>query len=784
MTMEQHYFAPAPAPSQKVRCPVSAILELIQRTAVIKPHVLRVNVLTLGNAILAGILVGIGTYGTRYRHRAFVRALFQGATTLFLPILSYVVSSASATVSTFRQSTPGYIGDPSEIAFNFGCDASKHLFIDLIWAGLVNIVGIITCTMVAATDREGRNIGLPMALLVQAIWSCYLVVSLRPQIEAFLEIPYMLLPTIFALFFAKMALRYYAFLKARRSVALGHNPPLIVGYIEQLHKGSRYCIPQTVEHCPPPLVVTGEHRHDVVKVPHGFFFKRLHHNQDDSMTTMSNYSGLVTVDKIWLSDNKILTSAPWLKDVCLSFSLFKLLRCRFAGYSVAEAGFQEAYSFFLHVLLKDKDHERVYGVITDELSFLHDYYYSSIPIHYSNFWLPMLNIFVSLLTIIYCLLLARLGIPEFITDMEYHSAQVHCWISCSAYGHNFNGYYDRWSVRFGNIAFDAVPVAIVVVVVVLAEAREIATYICSKWTKVGLISYVVNNHDKWQGSPSMQEWIGRVLRCRCKLMKHWDDKMNQCSVLVLHPRRSDPIVSLISRLLHLPDRKRNVKVPRVVKAAIVDALRSNNNNNGFLADPATFLRQSLEDRSGTFLWASDGEGIADIILMWHIATGILGVRRQHQQPPSGDMIVATHLSRYCAYLVAYVPELLPDYDKWSKGLYMAVKKDSMRALAGRAARPAAESEYDKLVSLLQERAENEVLRNGVKLAEKLEREGEEAAWRLLAGFWSQMILYIAPSENLNGHADAIARGGELITFVWALLMHAGIARRPATGERV
>lgn len=757
----------------------------VQPTHRIKSLVLRVNVLTLGNAVLAGILVGIGTYGTRYRHRAFVRALFQGATTLFLPILSYVVSSASATVSTFQQSTPTYPSG-SEIAFAIACNASTHLFVDLIWAGLVNIVGIITCTMVAATDRERRNIGLPMALLVQAIWSCYLVVSLRPQMEVSFGIPYMLLPTIFALFFAKMALRYYAFLKARRSVALGHNPPLIVGYIEQLHKG-RYCIPQTVEHCPPPLVVTGEHRHDVEKVPHGFFFKRLHHNQDD-MTTMSNYSSLVTVDKIWLSDDKILTSAPWLKDVCLSFSLFKLLRCLFAGYTVAEAGFQEAYSFFLHVLLKDKDHERVYGVITDELSFLHDYYYSSIPIHYSNFWLPILNIFVSLLTIICCLLLALLVISECITDMKssgVYRAQVYCWITCAAQDDNYYEYYDQRSVLFGNRGFDAVPVAILVVLVVLAEAREIATYICSKWTKVGLIcSYVVNNHDKWQGSPSMQKWIGRVLRCRCKLMKHWDDKMNQCSVLVLHPRRSDPIVSLISRLLHLPDRKRNVKVPRVVKAAIVDALRSNN-NNGFLADPATFLRRSLEDRSGAFLWASDGEGIADIILMWHIATGILGVRRQHQQPPSGDMIVATHLSRYCAYLVAYVPELLPDYDKWSKGLYMAVKKDSMRALAGRAARPAAESEYDKLVSLLQERAENEVLRNGVKLAEKLEREGEEAAWRLLAGFWSQMILqYIAPSENLNGHADAIARGGELITFVWALLMHAGIARRPATGERV
>jgi hypothetical protein len=149
------------------------------------------------------------------------------------------------------------------------------------------------------------------------------------------------------------------------------------------------------------------------------------------------------------------------------------------------------------------------------------------------------------------------------------------------------------------------------------------------------------------------------------------------------------------------------------------------------------------------------------------------------------MVITTHLSRYCAYLVAYVPELLPDDDEWCKSLYRAVKKDSKRALSGGGlAAPAAEADYDKLVSLLQERAEHEVLRDGLKLGKELAElpEGEEAAWKWLARFWAGMILYIAPSDNLTGHALAIARGGELITLVWALLVHAGIAARPsATG---
>ncbi|OEL36612.1 hypothetical protein BAE44_0002371 [Dichanthelium oligosanthes] len=491
------------------------------------------------------------------------------------------------------------------------------------------------------------------------------------------------------------------------------------------------------------------------------------------MTAMNSSIGLVTIDKVWLLDDKLLASAPWLKDVCLSFALFKLLRCRFAAYTVAEAGFQEVYSFFLHVLLRDKDHERVYGVITDELSFLHDYYYSSTPIHYSNFWLLIVNIFTSFFAISYCLLYA--GLPMSGILYEYGDAgqgQVYCAMFC----HDPSYDYDSMHVSFGNIVVDVVPVAILLVLVVLAEAKEIACYICSNWTKVAL-----NNHDNWQRSPRIQKWNGRILRYRCKLMKHWDDKMSLCSMLVLHPRRTDPIIALVMLLLHLPDRKKNVKVPRVVKAAIVNALR---NNNGLLTDPATFLYQSQN-----FLWACESKGISDIILMWHIATSILGVRHQHP-PLSDDMTIATHLSRYCAYLVAYVPELLPDDDEWCKSLYMAVKKDSMCALPGGVAASTAEGKYNKLVSKLHRRAKHKVLRNSVKLCKQLAelREGEEACVEVAR--W--ILVADDPVHRSVGQPAMLtrARGRDLITLVWALLMHVGIASRPraagapATGDRI
>jgi len=268
-------------------------------------------------------------------------------------------------------------------------------------------------------------------------------------------------------------------------------------------------------------------------------------------------------------------------------------------------------------------------------------------------------------------------------------------------------------------------------------------------------------------------------------MKHWDGKMSQCSVLVLQSRRTSPLV-LVRRLLPLPDHRKKVKVTAAVKVCIINALRSI--INGSLSNGVESLRRSQVGES--FIWACDGKGTSDTILVWHIATCILEVKhpyghdkRQGSSPnlDSDHKIVATHLSRYCAYLVTWCPELLPDEDEWSKSLYNAVKEDATCVLAVRAAtRPLTpEVEYQDLVQLLSEDSKHEVLKNGVRLGKQLVElvEGEEAAWAMLAGFWAEMILYVSPSKNLRGHSMAIACGGELITLLWALLFHVGIVSR-------
>ncbi|OEL38767.1 hypothetical protein BAE44_0000214 [Dichanthelium oligosanthes] len=96
---------------------------------------------------------------------------------------------------------------------------------------------------------------------------------------------------------------------------------------------------------------------------------------------------------------------------------------------------------------------------------------------------------------------------------------------------------------------------------------------------------------------------------------------------------------------------------------------------------------------------------------------------------------------------------------------------------------AAAGRYERIVASLSAGSRDKVLRRGAELGRHLVEqydEDEASACRILVDFWSEMVLYLAPSENVKGHVEAMARGGEFITLVWALLLHAGVTARPDT----
>ncbi|TVU49127.1 hypothetical protein EJB05_00421, partial [Eragrostis curvula] len=743
----------------------------------------RVNALLVVNSILAAAIVGIGAYGQRFRHHPLTRFIFLGATTLILPIISVVVSTGTSHNRYVIAQPPGALtwSDHGLVAT---CDYRYLHSVSIVtWAFLVQLAAINTTVIVAADDREGRNTGPPFELLVQGVWTFYLgISSIEYKFdEIFTDLTFILQFVPFALVTAKMLFKYYAFKKAQRSFAQGRSPRLISGYMQKLqqqeasqHAGE----PSQAPHPPPPLLVMGEEGRKVEKQPHGYVFK----DNDDSRT-------LVTMDRIWQLDNSLLpmssTTEP--KDLCLSFALFKLLRCRFARCEVSNVGSVATLNFFWSLLLEDGEHTRVFRVTADELSFVHDYYYTSLPISYSKGWLPVLSAFISFLTIIYCILIlvASLYAYTVVTELTIFVRPINCTIWCISSKLVRDSVYPD---LFASMNFDIVTVYMLLLLIMMSEAREISSYVCSNWTKVASICHCVrclSTH------PRMHRWVGVLLHYgKCNLMKHWDEKISQCSVLVFHQQRTT-LYALLRRLLHLPTKKTKVKLSAAVKVCIIDALRRCNSNGRQLSNGTSSLVVERLLRACSF----SSKGTSDTILAWQIATFILEVRyppRRYESDEGEDCptpsisdcrIAATHLSRYCVYLLTSYPELLPDDAAWSKSLYKAVKKDATRVLADHrdnlVGSTTPEAEYRKLVEALGEESKHEVLKNGVKLGEQLVEmiEGEETAWKLLAGFWSEMILYIAPSNNLKGHSEAIARGGELITLLWALLFHAGIVVR-------
>lgn len=71
-------------------------------------------------------------------------------------------------------------------------------------------------------------------------------------------------------------------------------------------------------------MVMGEEVIQVEKQPQGYVVK--------------DVKNMVTVDRVWRLDDTLLPRQLLLKDLCLSFALFKLLRCRFTRYKLGNAG--------------------------------------------------------------------------------------------------------------------------------------------------------------------------------------------------------------------------------------------------------------------------------------------------------------------------------------------------------------------------------------------------------------------------------------------------------------
>nr|CAB3496994.1 unnamed protein product [Digitaria exilis] len=395
-----------------------------------------------------------------------------------------------------------------------------------------------------------------------------------------------------------------------------------------------------------------------------------------------DHGKVVTIDMIWKHDGDLLGSdddkgARALKDTCLSFALFKLLKRRFCGLEIAEAGDPRTKDFVINGLLAG-GYERAFRVVEVELSFLYDFFYTKYPALFpASRVLAVVRFFY------------LLGFLKMLRDF----AQNAVWGAKRPA--DVSNYY--MFTNFNDLLFVAMIMAIDIM-------QQLAT-----------------GYSNW--------------------------------AVILRSREPD------------------VRLGDEVKEAV---LRSLKDSHGRLTNGWSSVRRTAKERDGDLLWACRLLTHTHTVLVWHIATTFCDVVEDDDPTSSDDdRLIATSLSGYCAYLLAFIPEMLPDHSYAAKQILDAVVLEARHHLGRAKDMP----ERCKEMLRLGLGAAAGGARLGARLGSLLVAVDKARRWKLLAEFWAELVLFLSPSDNADVHAENLARGGQFMTHLWALLTHAGILER-------
>jgi hypothetical protein len=177
-------------------------------------------------------------------------------------------------------------------------------------------------------------------------------------------------------------------------------------------------------------------------------------------------------------------------------------------------------------------------------------------------------------------------------------------------------------------------------------------------------------------------------------------------------------------------------------------------------------------------------GPHNAILVWHIATSICKQKLDAARPKKNkklpglsaedaaidaDYKVASSLSQYCAYLLAFTPDILPGHSFDSISMLEETLDEARELLKGAKTMV---QKCEKLETIAGNAGDGLVVQ-GARLARQLTEEiqDKKLQWKVLADVWAEMILYVAPCDDdlARAHLETLTRGGEFITHLWALL---------------
>ncbi|CAN6215349.1 unnamed protein product [Urochloa humidicola] len=529
-----------------------------------------------------------------------------------------------------------------------------------------------------------------------------------------------------------------------------------------------------------------------------------------NMATLGEESSrITTVGKIWKLDennNCSLFTSPnqvqRLKRLCLSFALFKLLRRKFEHLPAVTAEEEKnCRDLILKGLLLSSSNngggaEEVFQVVNDEVIFLSEYYHSVVPVVLASPFFLLVNYFLVLMVV------AALCVMAII--LCGNGDAIYAFKSIGADNYTLHTGIGKVAIcliikarNSPEAFFSIVDISITMLLFVVyfyEEIWEFFVFVLSNWFMVSLVcSYMAK--PQWRDSPWVRYAVHRIIWLRSKL-NHGSLSFRQFSVLNLRWPLGLQLCSPLSLVL------KKEMVPGNLKQSIIDCLVDHDIRAGTAYyTPLTNGKSALQ-RNYLFdklSWACQSDSVSEVFLTWHIATSILEVEYSHnkqQQESTSSSRTAIRLSKYCGYLVAFHPELLPDNPEKAESVVDGMKAElsgifwwweyylcSQFARVNKIIRASAAAAEGQ--STTSDYHENGVVRNGGRLGSQLvdvaRNHGAETAWKAVADVWTELIVFVAPTpsgeeDRVKGHGDVLVQGGEFITVLWALATHIGVSR--------
>ncbi|EEC67189.1 hypothetical protein OsI_34063 [Oryza sativa Indica Group] len=449
---------------------------------------------------------------------------------------------------------------------------------------------------------------------------------------------------------------------------------------------------------------------------------------DDYSNSDSNKEWpLVTVKTIWEMREKHKNIfhgkiGDFLEDLCLSFSLFKMLRRQFEHYPMVEVGSDMARAMMLDGLLKlnfsspgsNSSHDqlqRPFQVLLMELELLKNYYQqAAAPVVMSQ---PILFCTNFLSSIIFLYFFIDAVVDILIVNKD--AAPLYCRIMG----------WGRTPVNSPSLILSLT--MLLVLTVILIEAHDFLTsFVFSDWNIVRMLCSYDRPSRRW-----LQKIYSVVIYIRSCLLSSSKNKMTICQVSILDA--CGPIDKHFARTSQ-------VTLPASATAQIIQALCSCHIINR--STGAINLPSGIDSNQMT---------TTEAILAWHLATELLETTTTMDKQKK-ECQIASVLSKRCGCRAC------PPSRRCRK------KKIAKTAISG-----------DQWENSFQD----PTVRRGVKLFHWLREKPADEAWDELARLWVHLVIYLAPSNDVQGHAKALASwGADLITCLWALCTHAGITRQP------